>query len=65
AQQIWQCAEAVPPEWYGSDFEALERLIESLVMRRARVRALITEFRHSSRQPFPHWTAAEVVIGHA
>ncbi|MBZ5630573.1 MAG: phosphatidylinositol kinase [Acidobacteriia bacterium] len=65
AQQIWQCAEAVPPEWYGSDFEALERLVASLVMRRARVRALITEFRHSSRQPFPYWTAAGVVIGHA
>jgi hypothetical protein len=65
AQQIWQCVEAVPPDWYGSDFEALEKLVESLVKRRGRVRALITEFRNSSRQPFPYWTAAGMVVGHA
>ena len=64
AQQIWQCAEGVPPEWYGSDFDALERLVESLVQRRARVRALITEFRNCSRRPFPYWTAG-VAVGHA
>jgi hypothetical protein len=55
----------VPPEWYGSDFDALERLVEALVKRRARVRPLITEFRNSSRQPFPQWTASGVVVGHA
>jgi hypothetical protein len=65
AQQIWQCAEGVPPEWYGSYFDALERLVESLLQRRARVRALITEFRDCSRRPFPFWAAAGVVVGHA
>ncbi len=65
SQAIWQCAEAVPPEWYGGDFDALERLVESLAKRRSRVRALITEFRNSSRQPFPNWTGTGVVVGHA
>jgi len=65
APGIWACAEAVPPEWYGSDFDALERLVEALVKRRGRVRALILEFRNCSRQPFPLWTAAGVTVGHA
>jgi hypothetical protein len=65
AQQIWRCVEAVPPEWYASDFEAVERLVDALLKRRALVRPLITEFRNSSRQPFPSWTAAGVTVGHA
>jgi hypothetical protein len=52
---LWACAEEVPPEWYGSDWEALEKLMATLLERRARVRELITGFRNSSRQPFPNW----------
>ncbi len=52
---LWQCAEGIPPEWYGADWEALERLCDLLLKRRGRVRELIESFRDSSRQPFPKW----------
>jgi len=52
---IGELASAVPPEWYDGDWDALEKLVDSLARRRTLVRALITEFRHSSRQPFPNW----------
>ncbi len=65
AQVIWQCAEAVPPEWYAADFDALEKLVSDLVRRRGGVRALIEAFRYSSRLPFPAWTAASLAVGHA
>jgi hypothetical protein len=45
----------IPTEWYGNDMDALSRLIESLYLRRAQVRDLITSFRTSSRNPFPNW----------
>ncbi len=52
---ISECAEVIPPEWYG-DWEDMSRLVESLFQRRARVRELILDFRDSSRNPFPNWT---------
>ena len=52
---IWDAAGEIPPEWYGSDWLALERLGLSLLERRARVRELITAFRMSPRMPFPNW----------
>lgn len=51
----WEIAETIPPEWYGGDLTLVERLIEGLLQRRARVRELIVQFRDSSRQPFPNW----------
>ncbi len=36
-----QIAEAVPPEWYGGNLAELERLMETLLKRRSRVRELI------------------------
>ena len=54
---VWACADAVPPEWYGGQRAAVERLLESLLKRRTEVRALITELRHSSRNPFPRWAS--------
>jgi hypothetical protein len=48
-------AEAVPPEWYAGDWDALQELLAKLLTRRARVRELIEEFRVSSRNPFPNW----------
>ncbi len=65
ATAVWACAESVPPEWYGGDVDALERLVDTLLKRRTRVRALITEFRNSSRLPFPNWTAEATAVGHA
>ncbi len=52
---LWRVAEEVPPEWYGGETEALERLMESLLERRGRVRSLLEAFRDSSRRPFPKW----------
>jgi hypothetical protein len=63
-QAIWECAEAVPPEWYEHDTGALEKLVETLVRRRDRVRELIDDFRRSARQPFPNWRV-NVAVGHA
>jgi hypothetical protein len=54
-QTIWQCAEAIPPVWYGHDVEGLERLVEGLVKRRSHIRRLIDDFRRCSRAPFPNW----------
>ncbi len=52
---LWRIAEGVPPEWYGGDPGEIERLIETLLERRARVRELIAAFRDSNREPFPNW----------
>ena len=53
-QTMWRCAEEVPTAWYGESCE-MERLVETLCRRRARVAGLILEFRKSSREPFPKW----------
>jgi hypothetical protein len=58
---LWQIAETVPPEWYGSALDQLEILIEQLVARRSRVRELIEAFRKSSRDPFQNWREKAVV----
>ncbi len=57
-EKIWSIADTVPPEWYGGDTAALERLAEQLIQRRGRVRELIDAFRESSRAPFPRWAEA-------
>jgi hypothetical protein len=48
-------AAQIPPEWYGGDWEELERLLERLDRRRERVRELIFSARNSGRDPFPNW----------
>ncbi len=53
---IWRIAAAVPEEWYEFDSDGLNRLVEELYKRRAIIRASITAFRESSRNPFPNWT---------
>ena len=55
AGKAWSIAETIPPEWYEGNAEVLETLVEKLLSRRREVRALITSFRESSRQPFPNW----------
>lgn len=54
--EIWQVANEIPPEWYEFDNDGLHRLIETLYGRRSIIRDLITQFRSSSRNPFPLWT---------
>ncbi|HEY1500846.1 MAG TPA: HipA family kinase [Acidobacteriaceae bacterium] len=63
AQPIWEIAETVPPEWYEGNLEVLETLVEQLMERRTRVKDLITEFRESSRAPFPNWNAKGTSLG--
>jgi hypothetical protein len=55
--EIWRIAAAVPEEWYEFDTDGLNRLVETLYRRRAITRDLIVEFRTSSLNPFPNWTA--------
>ena len=55
ADTIWRCAAEIPEEWYEGDRDGLNRLVEALLHRRGAIRKLITEFRRSSRNPFPNW----------
>ena len=61
AGQLWSIAEEVPPEWYGGDLSTIERLMEKLLVRRGKVRDLITAFRESTREPFPLWESGAKV----
>ena len=54
---LWRCAAQIPLEWFEHDGEGLYVLVEELHRRRSIVRNLITAFHHSSRNPFPQWTA--------
>jgi len=55
---VREIAGDIPPEWTGNDWDALEKLAETIIHRRSKVRELITAFRNSSRQPFPAWGVA-------
>ncbi|MBZ5667582.1 MAG: phosphatidylinositol kinase [Acidobacteriia bacterium] len=55
ADTMWRCAAEIPEEWYEGDRDGLNRLVEALHHRRGAIRKLITEFRRSSRNPFPNW----------
>jgi len=55
AERIYTIAGEIPPEWYGNAWDELESLVGKLVARQSQVRELISEFRLSSRQPFPNW----------
>jgi hypothetical protein len=55
AHTVWQCAAGIPEEWYEGDQDGLNRLVEALHRRRCAIRKLISEFRRSSRNPFPNW----------
>jgi HipA-like kinase len=53
--ELSRYADQVPEEWYEYDASGMKRLIETLYRRRHRIRDLISEFRKSSRNPFPNW----------
>jgi len=59
---LWKIADAVPPEWYGGDPQTIEELMEKMLQRRPQVRELITQFRDSNREPFPHWGNSRSVV---
>jgi hypothetical protein len=53
---MWGLAEEIPPDWYGREWEELEKLVRTLIVRRVAVRELIEAFRVSPRRPFPAWS---------
>ena len=55
AAALEEAASEIPPEWYGGDFDALEKLLGQLLRRRRLVPELIVSARKSSAQPFPNW----------
>ena len=60
--ELWRCAAEIPHEWFEHDGEGLFSLIDTLHQRRSKVRDLITDFRESGRNPFPHWMGKEVQL---
>ncbi len=52
---VGEIAGGIPPEWYGFDADALDRMLEQLLRRRRIVRDLIAQARKSSADPFPNW----------
>jgi hypothetical protein len=52
---VWSVVNEIPPEWYESASEELEKLAQTLIARRGMVRELIEAFRTSVRRPFPGW----------
>jgi hypothetical protein len=53
--ELWCLAKGMPDDWYQCDSDGLTRLIVALYQRRASIRDLISQFRSSSRNPFPNW----------
>jgi hypothetical protein len=52
---LWPLVDQIPPEWYDSAVDELDRLLTRLLERRSRVRDLVLSFKNSSRNPFPNW----------
>jgi len=52
---VWDVVDGIPPEWYESKDEEMEKLARTLLARRELVRGLIEVFRVSVRRPFPEW----------
>jgi hypothetical protein len=50
--QAWK---SIPPDWIEGEEDALDRLLEHLFERRARLPALIESCRESRINPFPNW----------
>jgi hypothetical protein len=53
---IWGLTGEIPPDWYEREWAELEKLVRTLIVRRAAVRELIEAFRVSPRRPFPTWS---------
>ena len=60
-RQLHSVADEIPCEWYGERAE-LQRLLDRLLERRCILRQLIEDFRTSSRNPFPNWTAGRPAL---
>ena len=56
-----EIAKTIPPEWYESDWDSLQRLLEQLERRRTKVRELLWDARKASRFRFPNWNCSVAV----
>jgi hypothetical protein len=45
----------IPPQWIAGEEDALERLLESLMKRRGKIRGLLEDVRRSNVNPFLNW----------
>lgn len=52
---LTEVAKTIPPEWYESDSDALQRLLERLERRRTKVRELIWDTWRAAPNAFPNW----------
>jgi len=57
---VWRAAEEIPAEWCGVDGKSgdlgeLERLVETVIRRRSKIRECIEAFGRTDRKPFPQW----------
>jgi hypothetical protein len=50
-----QALKQIPPEWVAEDGDALQTLLDKLMLRRRRVPDLIRNSRHGRINPFPEW----------
>jgi hypothetical protein len=55
ADTKWRCAAEIPEEWYEGDRGGLHQLVEAIYDRRPLIRGFISNFRESTRNPFPNW----------
>ena len=58
SESLWQIVTEIPGDWYSHNLFAIEQLIESLVLRRPRVRELINRVRLFDPTYFTKWRAA-------
>jgi hypothetical protein len=56
-----QAVKRIPPAWLEGDEEELERLLEQLLRRRARVPELIENCRNGRVDPFPNWRGPRLI----
>ena len=52
---LHQLVGEIPPEWYGDDLDAVQRLAEQLLCRKSRVGELIYSAKTTTRRPFANW----------
>lgn len=52
---LHQLVGEIPPEWYGDDLDAVQRLAEQLLHRKSRVAELIYSAKTTTRRPFVNW----------
>jgi len=58
---LTEIAQMIPLEWYESDAQSLQQLLERLDHRRSRVRELLWDTRRAIRDAFPNWSCSVAV----